>query len=147
MLAIYQKLSPVQVKIQLDVNNMASLRKSIFKPMLDQNLKSGRGGLTITSSKYGRTQNEKRYLKNFLLCVDNLECDDCGMAWLFRDNRDLLEFVQGNCIHNSTNVLVFEELSAYDFTNCTTDTDSINDSRSPPATWLYFIVLKMLGIN
>ncbi|KAK4004441.1 hypothetical protein OUZ56_006175 [Daphnia magna] len=95
-------------KVLLDGNNLQEFRSSIYlKILMDMK--------TATTGEIGS------------LSVTNnpIKCDDCQLAWLIRDSRELLPFVNGTC-SNGTN---FRDLipSWYDDQSC----DSLTTTPLP----------------
>lgn len=95
-------------KVLLDGNNLQEFRSSIYlKILMDMK--------TATTGEIGS------------LSVTNnpIKCDDCQLAWLIRDSRELLPFVNGAC-SNGTN---FRDLipSWYDDQSC----DSLTTTPLP----------------
>ena len=50
--------------------------------------------------------------------VDPIDCSNCNLAWLIRDNRQLLTPISGGTCSNGT---VFANLNPYAYANCAND--------------------------
>ena len=77
------------------------------------------------------------------ILIDLVECADCGLAWIIRDNRHLLKSVQGTCNKNSS-ATPFQELDEHDYDQC--DANSVDDEDAQ-SSWLYFLLMKLIRVG
>lgn len=48
---VIRVICTVRAKVHLDVSNLTQFQSSVYKNMLENSIKNGRGGITFTSSK------------------------------------------------------------------------------------------------
>lgn len=77
----------------------------------------------------------------FFSFKDLLDCSDCGLAWLIRDNRRLLDSIQGTCYSNSSSIKL-QEVESQKLNDCADTVDDENKS-----SWLYFLLIKLVGVG
>lgn len=112
--------------------------------MLERSYQNGHGGLTFTSSSLKIKFNHNFIKLKFYFIQDSVDCD-CGVAWLIRDNRHLLKSVEGTCLNNSISTK-FQDLDWNNYTNCT-DIPYSSDDDGENKSWLYFLLLKLVGVG
>lgn len=79
----------------------------------------------------------------FYSLSDLVDCSDCGLAWIIRDNRQLLKSVQGTCNRNAS-ATPFQELDEHDYDQCEASSGDEEDAQS---SWLYYLLMKLVGVG
>ncbi len=86
----------------------------------------------------------KLIIRYFFFLQDLVDCSDCRLVWLIRNNRHLLSSVRGTCVTNSTNSAKFEDVKIGDYDHCG---DIPDDDDSKSSSWFYFFLLKLVGVG
>ncbi len=136
----------------MDQTGLTLYESAIFQTMLEQMVFAGdgRGQVYIYAGISVRKfhLNKISFHLYIYIPTDPIECD-CHLAWLIRDNRDLLNATKSSGCSNGTR---FEDLNPEGFVDCdpqelTTATPPIDSASSKPeaflSTLLQFVLFQL----
>ena len=106
------------VEINVGFNQLTRFEASVFQSVLEKFASFGGYPKAYVEIKSSRFSNNLYFVFKgnfFLFETDPIDCSDCHVSWLIRDNRHLISAVHGGKCSNET---AFQELDPLGYADC-----------------------------